>query len=192
MNLEKKQLAIIIMVSTQSYSDLDQYRDLVQNYPSYEEFYRHYARCGNYFDADRSDIDLHSRCYEETEAVYWCVPAPGNGTPKWLTQVKAGYFSPRQNEITHKLTISDIRQWKDFSNEERTREKEHIVGSRRLRWENPAYGTSKELGRAMIWIKIVDIKTEYRSYDDFVKALADRGEPLKFVRSYSIVSTREL
>ena len=59
MNLAKKQLAIIIMVSTRSYSDLDQYRGLVQNYPSYEEFYRYYARCGNYFDA---------RCYEETKA----------------------------------------------------------------------------------------------------------------------------
>lgn len=71
--LETEQLAIIIMVSTRSYPDLDQYRSLVQKYASYEEFYRNYARGGSYFDADRSDIELHFRCYEETKAVYWCV-----------------------------------------------------------------------------------------------------------------------
>lgn len=189
--METRELVLIIMVSPKEYPDLEEYGNHIKTYSNYEEFYRQYWRDGPFYQADRSNINLHIKHWTETGSVYWCVPAPRNGTPKWLKDVREGYFSQGQNNITHKFAILDIRQWKDFSVEERAIEEKHVVGSRRLMWEDPGYYYGDEnKGRAMIWIKITKIEFlhEPKRFDNFVKALKDKGEPPKFIRSYSIVS----
>lgn len=183
--------AIIIMVNFSQYPDLEEYQKRIGAYSDYTEFYGHYARGDQYYEADRSDIDLHIECLNETGACYWCVPAPGNGIPRWLTKVKIGYFSIGQDNITHRLVISDIRQWRDFGVEERAIEDRHIIGSRCLMWEDPTYygeGT-EDKGHAMIWIKITKIEPLPKPlrFNNFVKALTHKGEAPRFIRSYAIV-----
>jgi hypothetical protein len=187
--METKEFAIIIMVNPKEYPDLENYKNRIKTYSSYEEFYRQYWKDGPFYEADRSDIDLHIKHRAEMGSVYWCVPAPGNGTPKWLKDIREGYFSQGQNNVTHKFTIVDIRQWKDFSIEERVTEEKYIAGSRREMWEDPCYYGDEKKGQSMIWIKIAKIEPLDKpiGFDNFVRAL-NKGKPLKSFRRYSIVS----
>jgi hypothetical protein len=164
--LSKRSLAIIVAVNTKQFS----------GYPE---------------QADRANIELHQRHIRNTGAVYWCVPAPGYGTPSWLNNVRVGYFSQGMHNVTHRFDIISIRQWRNLSKEEKETEEEYVVGSRINMWRDPAYyGSGTEIkGLSMIWIKIREISglSQPRRWDEFTKALTNRGKPLGFVRSYAIV-----
>lgn len=141
--------------------------------------------------ADRANIELHQKHIDKTGAVYWCVPSPSYGTPSWLDEVRVGYFSQGIHNVTHRFEIISIKQWRDFSEDEKKTEEQYVVGSRRNIWRNPAYyGPRTEMkGLSMIWIKTKKINelSQPRKCNEFTKALTNKGEPLRFIRNYAIV-----